>query len=511
MHVMFMAAVFCFGTAVSQAADTPQWGEYGTRNMVSSETNLPDSFDAGRRDPKTGRIDPASTKNVKWTAPLGQIVYGTPIVAEGKVFVGTTNSLQPNRPELQGDRGVLACFDEKNGDFLWELVVPKRTNIRYSDWQRVGMCSPPTVENGKLYIVTNRCEVLCLDIHGQADGNSGPFLEEHIFSVPQGESPTTLTKHDADIIWQNDLTETIGAMSHNAANCSVLIDGDYLYVCTGNGVDWTHSYVMNPEAPTLVVLDKHTGNVIARDSFNLGNDIAHGQWSSPAMGTVNGQKLIFQGTGSGYIFAVRALTPDDVVPTRLETVWKFNGHPLAQTQEVVPIDHQHDSTSYQFTGNPVFHQNRIFAVATQEMHHRMTEGRLLCLDATKTGDTTRSGGLIWSYEAITSSDSTVAISGDRLYVADGSGTLHCLDVETGTPYWTHSIGRETWASPLVADGKVFIGTARRSFWIFSDAKEKTVLGQIAVPDAIFCTATAANQTLYVPVGGVLYAVAVEMK
>jgi len=56
------------------AADQPQWGEYGTRNMVSSETGLPDSFDAGRRNPQTGLVDPTTTKNVRWTAPVGEIV-----------------------------------------------------------------------------------------------------------------------------------------------------------------------------------------------------------------------------------------------------------------------------------------------------------------------------------------------------------------------------------------------------------------------------------------------------
>src|SRR4051812_35624776 len=90
----------------SSAADRPQWGEAWTRNMVSEERGLPESF-----DPDTGR-------NVKWVAKLGSETHSTPVVAGGRVFIGTNND-QPRDPQRQGDRGVLMCFDEKEGQLLW--------------------------------------------------------------------------------------------------------------------------------------------------------------------------------------------------------------------------------------------------------------------------------------------------------------------------------------------------------------------------------------------------------
>src|ERR1041384_2010052 len=95
------------------AADQPQWGEAWSRNMVSREKGLPDSF-----DPKTGR-------NIKWTAKLGTQTHSTPVVAAGRVYIGTNND-EPRDPTHHGDRGVLMCFDERTGKFLWQLVVPKR-------------------------------------------------------------------------------------------------------------------------------------------------------------------------------------------------------------------------------------------------------------------------------------------------------------------------------------------------------------------------------------------------
>jgi len=299
------------------------------------------------------------------------------------------------------------------------------------------------------------------------------------------------------------------AEPHNAANGSPMVVGDHLYVCTSNGVEWTHKYVVHPEAPSLIVVDKHTGRLIARDNFGIGPDITHGQWSSPSMGEVNGRLLGFFGAGNGVLYAFGILPPETKPaekPLLLDPVWKLHGHPLAQIQDHVPADHQHDSTSYQVTANPVFYKNRVYLVFTQEPFHNMKQGWLVCVDGTKTGDVTRSA-IVWSYDKIGASTATVAIADGLVYAVGYYGTLHCLDAETGQVYWTHEVGAPATASPLVADGKVYLGTARQTFWIFQAGKEKKVLAEIRMPDKIYASATAANGVLYIPTFRFLYAVA----
>src|SRR5258708_34798929 len=94
------------------AADQPQWGEAWSRNMVSQEKGLPDSF------------DPGTGKNIRWLVDIGTQTYSTPIVAGGRVYIGTNNE-QPRDPTHVADSGVLMCFDEATGRLLWQLVVPK--------------------------------------------------------------------------------------------------------------------------------------------------------------------------------------------------------------------------------------------------------------------------------------------------------------------------------------------------------------------------------------------------
>src|SRR5207249_3354909 len=116
---------------------------------------------------------------------------------------------------------------------------------------------------------------------------------------------------------------------------------------------------------------------------------------------------------------------------------------------------------------------------------------LKCIDAVAI---TRTGGegLVWSCPLEKHVMSTPAIFNGLLFIADCGRKFHCLDAETGKPYWTEDIQGEAWASPLVADEKVFLGTRTGNFYVFAASKEKKVLSAFELGDKVSATATAAN-------------------
>ncbi len=306
-----------FLLSVVRAGDQAQWGQAFTRNMVSGETGLVDSF------------DPATGKNVKWVVPLGSQTWSTPVVAQGRVFIGTNNDV-PRDPRHKGDRGVLLCLDEKDGHLLWQLVVPKLGADPYLDWPKAGICSPATVEGNRVYTVTNRNEVVCLDIEGMANGNDGPYQDEARHMTANGRSSLVargstlvpkdandesglirdVTALDADIIWLFDIPRQAGTWPHDGAHGSVLIDGDFLYVNTCNALDSGHKGIRCPDGPSLICLDKKTGRLLARDYEGIGPRIFHSTWSPPALGVVNGQKRIFFCGGDGVVYGFEPLTSE---------------------------------------------------------------------------------------------------------------------------------------------------------------------------------------------------------
>ena len=70
---------------------------------------------------------------------------------------------------------------------------------RVNDWPQQGICSTPYIEDDRLYYVSNRAEVVCVDTEGFMDGeNDGPFTEE-----------TDTSEIDGDIIWKYDMIEEL--------------------------------------------------------------------------------------------------------------------------------------------------------------------------------------------------------------------------------------------------------------------------------------------------------------
>ncbi|MGI8965416.1 MAG: PQQ-binding-like beta-propeller repeat protein, partial [Limisphaerales bacterium] len=443
------------------AADRPQWGEAWSHNMVSSESTLPDSF-----DPKSGL-------NLKWSAKLGTETYSTPVIAAGRIYIGTNNG-EPRDPKQTGDRGVLMCFEEKGGRFLWQLLVPKREEDPYLDWPNTGISSPVTVENDRVYLVSNRGEVLCLN-------------------APDGK-----------IIWRFDLTTGAGIWSHDAAHSSILIHDSNLYLNTGTGVDNTHKRIRAPNAPSLVVIDKESGRLVARDDEQIAPNIFHSTWSSPSLGKVNGRNIIFFAGGNGIVYAFEPVEIKNqqskingAAPVaRLKKIWQFNFDTTAPAGDIHQYLGNRREGPSNIYGMPVFNKNRVYVAGGGDVFWGKNQAWLKCIDATKTGDIT-TNGLVWSYPLEKHVLSTPAVYDGSVFIADCGRTMHCVDGETGTPFWTHELKGDVWASPLVADGKVYLGTRSGALWIFAASKEKKILATIETGNPINATATAANGVVYI--------------
>jgi outer membrane protein assembly factor BamB len=366
------------------------------------------------------------------------------------------------------------------------------------------------VEGNRLYFVTSACEVACLDTGGQADGNDGAFQDEASYMISQGDPALKLDSRDADIIWLYDMIAEAEVRPHDAASCSPLIHGDFLYVTTSNGVDGPHKKVVSPLAPSLIVLDKKTGRLVATDGEKIGTRLYHAQWSSPSLGKVGGRTLIFLGGGDGVCYAFEALSKAAEAPVELKTVWKFDCNPPEyKLRDGKPIPY-YDGDKRKKRGNkndglyvgpsqiiatPVFWKNRIYVPTGQDPAHGRGKAILYCIDATKTGDITRTGK-IWSYHGLDRTMSTVAVAGGLVYSPDTAGRLHCVDAETGDLCWMFDTRAEIWGSPLVADGKVYLGT-KNKFWVLTEGRKLEVLADLRLGAAVYSTPIVANEVMYV--------------
>ena len=480
--------------------DSPHWGIDQGRNRISREKNLPTGFRPGRRDPATNEIVEIGP-NVRWAARIGSRTYTPPVVAEGRVLIGTNNDASFD-PKIEGDHGVMLCLDEKTGKFLWQYVAPKVKGIKFFDTEMIGITSTPTVHDDRIYFVDNRGTVCALKI---SDG-----------------SP----------IWRLDLIETFGVRQHDANNCSIIVHDGLLYLGTANGQDDKHYDMERPEAPTFLVLDAETGRPLARDANWLKTGIAHGQWCSPCLGEVRKPDgtccwTVFYVLGNGILCALETQDRKILLENapavedcgefgsklmQLQPMWTFNGNGAEIFGEDRPFQHGRGSDSFICLPPPIFVDNRLYLLfcidaTTGARPHRAF---LTALDPSLPADAPKSSRLLWKTPMIEKGVlSPQAMADGLLYFGDRSGGFYALDIRTGEIVWQLDLKGEHWAGPLVADGKIYIGTNRRMFYILRAGREPKILAEIEMPDAMHGGAAAANGTLFVPGNGFLYAVQAE--
>jgi outer membrane protein assembly factor BamB len=195
--------------------DCNQWGGSSYRNNTPSATNIPTEWEVGDSFTNLGEWKLEETKNIKWSVELGSTTYGNPVVAGGRVFIGTNNGAgYLKRYPADFDLGCLLSFRESDGEFLWQHSSEKLPSGPVHDWPLQGICCTPLVEADRLWFVSSRGEVVCLDSEGFYDGEDdgiiqrpwgylcsldatrGEFdkqaIEQAISSLNQGQLPSDL-------------------------------------------------------------------------------------------------------------------------------------------------------------------------------------------------------------------------------------------------------------------------------------------------------------------------------
>jgi len=470
-RILFFVFLLTSLAVFSAQDEITMFGGSPSRNMVSSETGIPESWDV-----KTG-------KNIKWVAKLGSQSYAGPVVAGGKVFVGTNNEGLRN-PKEAGDRGVIMAFNEADGKFLWQAAHPKLSAGRVNDWPLQGICSTPAVEGDRIYYVSNRAELIAADTEGFLDKeNDGPFTEE----VDKSDT-------DADFIWKLDLIEELDVFPHNLAASSPLIVGDLVYIVTGNGVDEGHINIPSPKAPSFIAVDKKTGKVVWEDSSSSEN-LLHGQWSNPSYGVIGGKpEVIFPG-GDGWIYAFEPLTG--------KLVWKFDLNPKDAVWELGG-----GGTRNNIIATPVVYDNHVYIGVGQDPEHGEAPGHLYSIDAAAgEGDITGKAAT-WhlGVDKFNRTMSSVAVLDGLVYAADLGGNVYCIDEKTGQIYWIYEAYAAIWGSPYAVDGKIYIGDDDGDVAILKQGKTKQVIAEINMGTAVYTTPRAHDGVLFISTRENLYAI-----
>ena len=404
--------------------------------------------------------DTKSGRNIVWSVELGNEVYGSPVVAGDVVYVGADNTRQMN-PAFQEDSGVLMTFRVKDGAFLWQDVAP-RVERGLRDFLLPSTTSVPYVEGDRLYYVTAQCQLRCLD--------------------------TTTAK----TIWQLDMP-ALGVFPHEACNSEVLSLGDLLFVSTSNGQNEGHTGVPSPRAPSLIAVNKHSGELIWR-AIGAGDKVLHGSWSSPVAANVNGRMQVLFGGGDGWLRAYDAASGDEV--------WRFDGNP----KDARWLPRAGVLSRNFIIASPVFADGRVFLAMGQSPGHGNAPSFVYAISPNGRGDVTKSA-LLWSSHEVGRVVATPIVKDGLLYVGDVGGTVHCLDETTGAELWKHETNDAIWGCFLLAGDRLYVGNAEGLMTVFRAGRKKELLAQIEMDAPLYSRPAVAGDVLYLATANRLYAIA----
>lgn len=490
------------------------WTQFGGSPLRNHATDadLPEAFDL------------ATKKNVRWTAKLGSMTVGSPVVAGGKVLVGTNNdSGRIARFPKATDLACLQCFDLATGKFLWQYSSEKLPSGRVHDWPQIGLCSTPCVLGDRVWLVTNRCEVVCLDMDGFRDGeNDGPVKDE-----PRGEN-------EADVIWRFDLMDKLGVRPFQQSASSVTVADELVLFNTSNGVDESHTKVVAPSAPSFVALHRGTGHLVWSDATPGDDILPTCPASSPAVARLGGvwQAIFAGGDGWLYGFDLQAIREG-----KSNLLWKFDCNPKRSRWQ---LGSRGDRNS--LVAMPVVYEERVYISVGQSPEAGEGPGHLWCIDPTKRGDispelvfnrtdatkpiphkrlqacVTEAGdftrangnsGVVWHFETFDQNGNgkyeftetmhrviaSVAIADDLAFVPDVAGILHCLDARTGRVHWSHDLMASAWSTPMICRGRVYVADEDGDVAVFKLDKKKQILAESNVDAPIYSSFAVADETL----------------
>ncbi len=348
-------------------------------------------------------FDPSTGKNVLWKRPdMG--TRSTPIVMNGKLY-----ALAPSEMTTPREGEKVYCLDAATGKTIWE----QRFNVYLSDvpsertaWSNVA--GDP--ETGNVY---------ALGVCG-------------LFQCFDGET--------GKVKWRHSLHEEFGLLSTYGGRTNTPVVFEDLVIVSSIVIGWGD---MARPTHRCMAFDKKTGEMVwFAGTRPLPYDT---NYSTPTIKPLGGQMAMVFGSGDGAVWAMQ--------PRTGRQIWKYQVSPFAGLNV-----------------SPLIAGDMVYMAQSDENRDGVTMGAVAAIQGDLQGpagnDITQKGEQWLVKEIVVNRSSPLLIDG-RLYIFDDRAKLWIFDAKTGKQLGAvpgkarkenYALGAAMRASPLYADGKIYIAT-----------------------------------------------------
>src|SRR4026207_2444462 len=399
------------------------------------------------RGPARDGISSAKNLPAKWSPTGENLAWKAPYGGRSApIVVGDHVYLQNSAGSGETMQERVMCFNADNGMWLWE----HRFNVYLSDVppHRVGWASPV-----------------------------GDPLTGNVYVFGVGGTLIGLTK-DGKVLWERSLGEDFGLLTtHGGRTVSPIIDGD-LVIVSGVTFMWGQH---GRGAHRFIAFDKKTGETMWISA--PGGRPYDTTYAPPIIVNVNGTRLLIQGASDGVVHAIK--------PQTGEPVWKY------------------EISKRGLNTGVVVHGNTAILTHSEENLDSSEMGMMVAGDAASKGEIKKAQAK-WILYGWQGGFSSPVLDGDRLYQVDNGANIAAFDVNTGKQLWLQNLGTIQKASPVLADGKLYVGTENGKFFILKpsatgvEVLDEDQLGTEALPEAIIGSVAVSNGRVFIVSDSNLY-------
>jgi outer membrane protein assembly factor BamB len=367
----------------------------------------------------------------------------------------------PNRDGVSRETGLIDTWAIDGENFLWRVpyggrsapvVMGNRVYVQNPIGRRTELqerVMALDADTGKV-IWEHKINLFQTDVPPHRIGWATPAADPetgNIYALSGGAQVIALNR-DGRLLWDRSFGEEFAAFTtHGGRTMAPIIDGD-LVIVSAPVSNWGGSA---GRAHRFMALDKRSGEVVYVS--NPGGRPYDTAYAAPLVATVNGLRLLIAGLGDGAIHAIK--------PQTGERVWSF----VAAKRAI--------NTGVAVRGNDVFVSHGDENLTGNEL------GLVAAIDGSQTGDikTTK-----WAVEGSEFGFSSPIVDGTRLYQIDNGSNLEAFDAATGKPLWSQALGTLQKAPPVLADGKLYVGTDNGSFFIIRPLADRAeILSKVELP------------------------------
>jgi len=393
-------------------------------------------------------------------------ILGSALEGQGprRVLLGDWPEMRgPNRDGRSAETGLPEKWALNGENFLWRapyggrsapIVMGNRVCVqnpsgRGPELQERVMCLD--ADTGKV-AWEYKFNVYQSDVPPHRVGWASPAGDPqtgNIYALGVGATVIALTK-DGKLLWQRSIGEEFAAFTtHGGRTMSPLVDGDLVIVNSAVS-NWG---TMANRSLRFIALDKRTGDIVY--VATPGGRPYDTAYPAPLIATINGTRLLVAGNGDGGFHAIK--------PQTGEKVWSF----IAAKRAI--------NTGVVVKGTTVIVSHGDENLDTSDL------GMIGAIDGGQVGDIKQTK---WAVKGLQFGFSSPLLDGDRVYQIENGSKMRAFDVETGKELWRQDLGTVQKAPPVLADGKIYVGTESGKFFILRPGPTRAeVLSEVELPDS----------------------------